>query len=78
MGLGRIMLHKLADAALKNGIPGIVAYTAASNRRMIRLFQGLPYKTRTVAEDGALTLTCKFEALHQQEPPDEPDQTTQN
>jgi len=54
-------LKKLADAALKNGIAGIVAYTAFENRRMTRLFKGLPYKVNTASEDGMLALSCKFE-----------------
>ncbi len=76
MGLGGIMLRKLADAALKNSIPEIVAYTASSNRRMIRLFQGLPYKIATTVADGVLTLSCKFEDTHTEGKPDGTDQAT--
>ena len=63
MGLGGIMLKKLADAALKNGISGIVAYTSFENRRMTRLFKGLPYKVNTAAEEGMLALSCKFDGF---------------
>lgn len=60
-GLGGILLKKLADAALKNGIFEIVAYTSYENRRMIRLFQGLPYAVKTADDGGMLILSCKFD-----------------
>ncbi len=60
-GLGGIMLKKLADAAAKNGIPKIVAYTAYENRRMIRLFQGLAYNVKTTDDGGMLLLSCQFD-----------------
>jgi RimJ/RimL family protein N-acetyltransferase len=63
MGLGRIFLHKLAEAARSNGISGLVAYTVPNNKAMINLFKTLPYKVKTAFEDDAIILTCKFSEL---------------
>lgn len=63
MGLGSFFLHKLAEAARSNGISGLVAYTVPSNKAMITLFKKLPYKVKTVLEDDAIVLSCKFNEL---------------
>jgi len=63
MGLGKLFLHKLANAARENGISGLVAYTAPHNRAMIDLFKTLPYKVKTTFEDEMLCLTCRFDEL---------------
>jgi len=62
-GLGKILLHKIAEAARENGISGLVAYTAAHNQAMIRLFKSMPYKVKTTFDGEALTLSCKFDEL---------------
>jgi RimJ/RimL family protein N-acetyltransferase len=62
-GLGKLFLHKMARAARENGISGLLAYTAAHNQAMIRLFKTLPYKIRTSFDGEALTLSCKFDEL---------------
>jgi acyl-CoA hydrolase/GNAT superfamily N-acetyltransferase len=63
MGMGKLFLHKLANAARENGISGLVAYTAPHNRAMIDLFKTLPYKVKTTFEDEMLCLTCRFDEL---------------
>lgn len=60
MGLGKILLKKLAAAARANDISGLVAYTSPHNRGMIKLFKQLPYKVNTVFDGDMLTLKCKF------------------
>jgi RimJ/RimL family protein N-acetyltransferase len=62
-GLGKIFMKKLAEAARSNGISGLVAYTVPGNRAMINLFKTLPYKVKTMVEDDALVLSCKFNVL---------------
>ena len=62
-GIGKLFLKKIADAARENGISGLVAYTAAHNQAMIRLFKTLPYKVKTTFDGEALTLSCKFDQL---------------
>lgn len=62
-GLGTFFLKKLAAAARENGIAGLVAYTFPSNKAMINLFKTLPYKVKTVYEDGDLLLSCRFNEL---------------
>ncbi|RJQ84648.1 MAG: GNAT family N-acetyltransferase [Desulfobacteraceae bacterium] len=62
-GLGKLFLRKMAHAAREHGISGLVAYTAAHNQAMIRLFKTLPYKVNTSFDGEALTLSCKFDEL---------------
>ncbi|MBT8342851.1 MAG: GNAT family N-acetyltransferase, partial [Desulfatitalea sp.] len=62
-GLGKLLLHKIAEAAREHGISGLMAYTAAHNQGMIRLFKSLPYDVTTTFDGEALTLSCKFEKL---------------
>jgi len=59
-GLGKILLKKLAAAAVENDIAGLVAYTSPQNRGMIKLFNQLPYKVSTFFDGDMLTLNCKF------------------
>ncbi len=61
MGLGKILMRKLAEAARENGIAGFMAYTTPDNESMIRLFKSLPYQVRTNLEDGAVALRCRFD-----------------
>ncbi|MCP4623702.1 MAG: GNAT family N-acetyltransferase [bacterium] len=60
MGLGKILLQKLAVAARANDISGLVAYTSPRNPGMIKLFKQLPYKVNTFFDGDMLTLKCKF------------------
>ncbi|MCP4746544.1 MAG: GNAT family N-acetyltransferase [Desulfobacteraceae bacterium] len=62
-GLGKILLKKLAQAARAHGIAGLMAYTSADNKGMIRLFRSLPYKVKTSFDGDALFLNCKFDTL---------------
>lgn len=62
-GLGTFFIKKLAAVARESGIAGLTAYTFPSNKAMIALFKTLPYKVKTVYEDGDLVLTCKFNEL---------------
>ena len=60
-GLGKLLLDKLALAARENGISGLIAYTSAQNRGMIKLFKSLPYKTDSFFDGEMLKLSCKFD-----------------
>jgi len=59
--LGKILLHKLAEAAKKNGISGLIAFTNHDNKGMIRLFETLPYQINKKFEEDVLVLTCRFD-----------------
>ncbi len=59
-GLGKLLLNKLAFAARENGISGLMAYTSAQNRGMIKLFKSLPYKVDSFFDGEMLKLSCKF------------------
>ncbi len=59
--LGKILLHKLAEAAKKNGIGGLIAFTNHDNKGMIRLFETLPYNVQKKFEEDVLVLTCRFD-----------------
>ena len=59
-GMGKILLKKLASAAMENDISGLVAYTSPNNRGMIKLFNQLPYKVNTFFDGDMLALSCKF------------------
>lgn len=61
--LGSFFIKKLAAVSRENGIAGLIAYTFPSNKAMINLFKTLPYKVKTVYEDGDLVLSCKFNEL---------------
>ncbi|MFT5726315.1 MAG: acyl-CoA hydrolase/GNAT superfamily N-acetyltransferase [Desulforhopalus sp.] len=61
--LGSFFIKKLAAVARESGIGGLTAYTFPSNKAMIALFKTLPYKVKTVYEDGDLVLTCRFNEL---------------
>ena len=62
-GLGKILLRKLVRAARENGIAGLVAHTYPQNKRMIQLFNSLPYKSHTAIEDEMISLSCRFDEL---------------
>ena len=60
-GLGKVLLNKLAYAARDNGISGLMAYTSAQNRGMIKLFKTLPYKVESFFDGDMLQLRCRFD-----------------
>jgi acyl-CoA hydrolase/GNAT superfamily N-acetyltransferase len=60
-GLGKILMQKLASAARDNGITGLLAYTSTQNRGMIKLFNTLPYKTKSFFDGDMLNLSAKFD-----------------
>ncbi len=60
-GMGKILIKKLASAAMENDISGLVAYTSPNNRGMIKLFNQLSYKVSTFYDGDMLTLSCKFD-----------------
>ena len=60
MGLGKILMKKLAEAAKENGIDGLIAFTNHDNQGMIKLFQTLPYTVKKKFEENVLVLTCHF------------------
>ena len=62
-GIGKIFMRKIAAAAREQGIAGLIAYTAAHNQAMIRLFKTLPYKVHTSFDGDALTLSCRFDEI---------------
>ncbi|MDY6791524.1 MAG: GNAT family N-acetyltransferase [Thermodesulfobacteriota bacterium] len=62
-GLGKILLKKLCMAARENGIAGLVAYTSPGNKSMIKLFNTLPFKTKTFFDGDMLSLTCRFDEV---------------
>jgi L-amino acid N-acyltransferase YncA len=53
-------LRRLADAARENGIGGFVAYVAAENTPMIRLFKKLPFAVNATYEQGEVVMVCRF------------------
>jgi acyl-CoA hydrolase/GNAT superfamily N-acetyltransferase len=62
MGLGKIIMGKLAENARENGISGFYAYTSHRNKGMIKLFNTLPYKIDTSFNNQteSLELACRF------------------
>jgi acyl-CoA hydrolase/RimJ/RimL family protein N-acetyltransferase len=59
-GLAQRILRRLADAARENGIGGFVAYVAAENTPMIRLFKKLPFAVNATYEQGEVVMVCRF------------------
>ena len=60
-GLSTIMLQKLETAAKNRGLKGLTAFTFPTNKRMIKLFNHLPYKIKTIYEDDIVILSCNFD-----------------
>jgi len=63
VGLGKILLKMLAEAARENGIAGLVAYTSTRNKAMVNLFKTLPYRVKTSFEGDTFTLSCRFDEI---------------
>lgn len=64
-GLSSIIIKKLAEAAKKNGIKGLTAYTDKENKRMVKLFNTLDYEVKNKYENNMIYL----EALFDKKPP---------
>lgn len=64
-GLSSIIIKKLAEAAKKNGIKGLTAYTDKENKRMVKLFNTLEYEVKNKYENNMIYL----EALFDKKPP---------
>ncbi len=64
-GLSSILIKKLAEAAKKNGIKGLTAYTDKENKRMVKLFNTLEYEVKNKYENNMIYL----EALFDKKPP---------
>jgi len=60
MGIARILQDKLAEAAIDNGIKGLVAYTSPENKGMRKLFQKLPYQIHSENDEDMVILSCLF------------------
>ncbi|MGD9687227.1 MAG: N-acetyltransferase family protein, partial [Desulfobacter sp.] len=60
MGIASILQKKINQAAIDNGIKGLIAYIAPHNKSMIRLFHKQPYKVTTERNEDVLILTCMF------------------
>lgn len=75
-GISKIMLRKLADAALKNKIDGLVAYVLPNNKPMINLFNTLPFEITSAYsyDEDLFVLSCRFDQLKKTDRiPDDPD-----
>ncbi|MCG8532868.1 MAG: GNAT family N-acetyltransferase, partial [Desulfovibrionales bacterium] len=68
MGIARILQDKLAQAAMDNGIKGLIAYTSPHNKGMIRLFNTLPYQIHSEKDEDMLILNCLFSEPRGEEP----------
>ena len=60
MGIADILQKKLIQAAIDNGIKGLIAYTSPQNKAMINLFHKQPYKVTTEKNEDMLILSCVF------------------
>ena len=65
IGMGKILLKILAEAARENGIAGLVAYTSTKNKAMVNLFKTLPYKVKTSFEGDTFSLSCRFDEIEE-------------
>jgi RimJ/RimL family protein N-acetyltransferase len=59
-GLSSIVIQKLAEAAKRNGIKGLTAYTSKENKRMVKLFHSLNYEVKSVLEGTMIYMEAKF------------------
>jgi acyl-CoA hydrolase/RimJ/RimL family protein N-acetyltransferase len=59
-GLSSIVIRKLAEAAKKNGIKGLTAYTSKENTRMVKLFNTLDYEVKTISQGDMIYLEAPF------------------
>ncbi len=59
-GLSSIVIIKLAEAAKRNGIKGLTAYTSRENKRMVKLFNTLDYEVKTSTQGSSIYLEASF------------------
>lgn len=60
-GLSSIVIQKLAEAAKRNGIKGLTAYTAKENKRMVKLFNTLNYEVKVASQGNMVYLEARFD-----------------
>ena len=60
-GLSSIVIQKLAEAAKRNGIKGLTAYTATENTRMVKLFKTLKYEVKQSSQGNMIYLEARFD-----------------
>ncbi len=60
-GLSSIVIQKLAEAAKRQGIKGLTAYTSKENKRMVKLFNSLNYEVKVASQGNMIYLEAKFE-----------------
>ncbi|KPA10872.1 4-hydroxybutyrate coenzyme A transferase [Candidatus Magnetomorum sp. HK-1] len=60
-GVASILLQKLVAASRENDLSGLIAYTAPTNKAMIKLFKKIPFQTKTAFDEDMLMLECFFE-----------------
>jgi len=60
MGIATILQKKINQAAIDNGIKGLMAYISPHNKSMISLFHKQPYKVKTEKNEDVLILSCLF------------------
>nr|WP_319492583.1 GNAT family N-acetyltransferase [uncultured Desulfobacter sp.] len=60
MGIASILQKKINQAAIDNGIKGLIAYIYPHNKNMISLFHKQPYKITTKRNGDVLILNCVF------------------
>ena len=59
-GLSSIVIKKLAEAAKRNGIKGLTAYTSKENNRMVKLFNTLDYEVKMTSQGEMIYLEALF------------------
>jgi RimJ/RimL family protein N-acetyltransferase len=62
-GVSTIIQEKLAKMAREQGFSGLVAYTIPNNKRMVQLFNKLPYRVNSSCDGEVLTLKARFDEL---------------
>jgi RimJ/RimL family protein N-acetyltransferase len=59
-GLSSIVIRKLAEAAKRNGIKGLTAFTSKENKRMVKLFNSLDYEVKMTSQGEMISLEASF------------------
>jgi acyl-CoA hydrolase len=59
-GLSSIVIRKLAEAAKRNGIKGLTAFTSKENKRMVKLFNSLDYEVKMTSQGEMIHLEASF------------------
>ena len=66
-GLSKIVIKKLAEAAMSAGIKGFSAYTSKDNTPMIRLFHSLGYEVSVSGQQENVYLEALFETTEERD-----------